>query len=132
MNNCNYNDNCDKMRKRDETCNKNVKYVFVRGLTGPTRPKGEAGIQGLTGEIGPTGSTGATGPTGPKGENGPTTIEVGTTETGEPDTESLVTNVGTNKEVVLNFKIPRGSPGVEGKIGPTGPQGQEDYLVKLE
>ena len=46
MNNCNYNDNCDKMRKRDETCNKNVKYVFVRGLTGPTGPKGEAGIQG--------------------------------------------------------------------------------------
>lgn len=123
MNNCNCNDNCDKMKKKDETCNKNVKYVFVRGLTGPTGPKGEAGIQGLTGEIGPTGSTGATGPTGPKGENGPTTIEVGITETGEPDTESLVTNVGTNKEVVLNFKIPRGSPGVEGKIGPTGPQG---------
>lgn len=123
MNNCNCNDNCDKMKKKDETCNKNVKYVFVRGLTGPTGPKGEAGIQGLTGEIGPTGSTGATGPTGPKGENGPTTIEVGITETGEPDTESLVTNVGTNKEVVLNFKIPKGSPGVEGKIGPTGPQG---------
>lgn len=100
MNNCNCNDNCDKMIKKDETCNKNVKYVFVRGLTGPT---------------------------GPKGENGPTTIEVGITETREPDTESLVTNVGTNKEVVLNFKIPRGSPGVEGKIGPTRPQGPRGW-----
>lgn len=120
MNNRNFNDNCNKNRRNLEECNNNFKYIFVQGATGPTGP---SGIQGLMGEQGPTGPQGVAGPQGPKGDSGPATIEVGITETGEPDTESLVTNVGTNQEVVLNFKIPRGSPGLEGKIGPTGPQG---------
>ena len=120
MNNCDFNDNCNKNRRKAEECNNNFKYIFVQGATGPTGP---SGIQGLMGEQGPTGPQGVAGPQGPKGDSGPATIEVGITETGEPNTESLVTNVGTNQEVVLNFKIPRGSPGLEGKIGPTGPQG---------
>lgn len=120
MNNRNFNDNCNKNRRNLEECNNNFKYIFVQGATGPTGP---SGVQGLIGEQGPTGPQGVEGPQGPKGDSGPATIEVGITETGEPDTESLVTNVGTNQEVVLNFKIPRGSPGLEGKIGPTGPQG---------
>ena len=44
-----------------------------------------------------TGSQGVAGPQDPKGDSGPATIEVGITETVEPDTESLVTNVGTNQ-----------------------------------
>lgn len=85
--------------------NRGMKYCFIQG------PKGLKGDKGDTG------------PTGPRGENGPTTIEIGITETGEPDTESLVTNVGTDKNVILNFKIPRGSPGVKGEKGDVGPRG---------
>ncbi len=89
----------EKAKKIIEEANRNIKYRYIQG---PTGPKGDIG------------------PTGPKGSNGPTTIEVGITETGEPGTESMVTNVGTNREVILNFKIPRGEQGI---IGPTGPKG---------
>ena len=70
MDNCNCNINYDKIKKRREECNKNIKHLYIQGPTGPT---------------------------GPKGENGPTTIDIGTTETGDPNTEASVKNVGTNK-----------------------------------
>ncbi len=125
MNSHNFDNNCDNVERKVRACNKNLRYIFVQGATGPTGPQGEAGIQGLAGEIGPTGPKGDIGPIGPKGEDGGATIEVGITETVDADTEALVTNVGTNKDVVLNFKIPRGSPGVEEKIGPAGPAGEK-------
>ena len=111
---CSCNDSYEETKKLIGEASKNIRFCYAKGPTGPTGPQGEAGIQGLRGEIGPT---------GPRGEDGGATIEVGITETVDADTEALVTNVGTNKDVVLNFKIPRGSPGVEGKIGPTGPKG---------
>ena len=40
----------------------------------------------------------------------------------------MVENVGTSEDVVLNFKIPKGEQGVEGKIGPQGligPKGEK-------
>ena len=113
---CSCNDSYEETKKLIGEASKNIRFCYAKGPTGPTGPQGEAGIQGLRGEIGPT---------GPRGEDGGATIEVGITETVDPDTEALVTNVGTNKEVVLNFKIPKGSPGVEGKIGPTGPKGEQ-------
>lgn len=42
-----------------------------------------------------------------------------------------VTNVGTNEDVILQFKIPRGKQGVAGKPGPKGdpgPQGEKGEL----
>ena len=66
------------------------------------------------------------GPTGPRGEQGPATIRVGTTTTGNPGTNASVTNVGTSENMILNFAIPsgiQGPPGPKGDIGPTGPQG---------
>lgn len=93
------NENYEKAKKIIEEANKNIKYRYIQG---PTGPKGEIG------------------PTGPKGENGPTTIEVGITETLDADSEAMVTNTGTNKDVILNFKIPKGKTG---DIGPTGPKG---------
>lgn len=95
-----------------------------KGEFGPIGPVGPQGIQGLQGEVGPTGAT------GPKGDPGPTTIEVGTTEVGDPGTAPLVTNTGTNQNVILNFKIPRGKDGVDGEKGdegPTGPQGPRGF-----
>ncbi len=66
------------------------------------------------------------GPTGPKGERGipgPASIDVGITETVEPFEDAKVENVGTHEDVILNFKIPRGKQGIDGKIGPQGVPG---------
>ncbi len=116
MNNCNVNDNYDKNRKIEE-CNNRVKYCFVQGQAGPTGPQGRDGSQGPQGDIGPTG------PKGDKGDNGPATITIGDTTTGEAGTDAMVTNVGTNEDVVLNFVIPKGEKGEQGTIGPVGPSG---------
>ena len=127
MNNdrCCCDDNYERAKKKIEEANKNLKLCYVQG---PTGPKGDTGLQGLQGPIGPKGDIGPTGPQGPKGENGPTTINVGTTETGDYGTDAMVTNVGTNKDAILNFKIPRGIPGeqgLKGEKGDTGPQGPQ-------
>ena len=71
------------------------------------------------------------GPKGEKGDNGepgPSTIQIGSVETVEPYENAMVENVGTSEDVVLNFKIPKGEQGVEGKIGPQGligPKGEK-------
>lgn len=118
-NNC-YDDVYKKAKKKIDDTNKKVKLCYVQG---PTGPKGDMGVQGLKGDKGDKGDVGPTGPQGLKGENGPTTIDVGITETVDSGDEASVTNVGTNKDVILNFKIPKGAPGEKGDIGPTGPIG---------
>lgn len=105
-----YDDDYEKIRKKFADINKNIKYCYVQGPTGPKGEKGDIG------------------PTGPKGENGPTTIEIGHTETTSPDVDADVVNVGTNKNVILNFKIPRGKPGDVGPIGQQGPKGDKGDL----
>lgn len=105
-----FNDNCHEIKQEGP-------YCYIKGPTGPKGDIGPAGIQGLKGD---KGDIGPTGPQGPKGENGPTTIEVGSTETGDVGTAAMVTNVGTNKDVILNFKIPRGTPGEKGDKGDKG------------
>ena len=92
------------------------------GTVGPTGPQGPTG---------PAGLDGATGPTGPQGEPGvdgtAATVTVGTTTTGEPGTEALVTNSGTLEDAILDFTIPQGPTGpagLDGATGPTGPQGE--------
>ena len=52
------------------------------------------------GPIGPTGPTGAT-----------ATIRVGSVITGDPGTESSVTNVGTDENAIFEFIIPQGKSG---------------------
>ncbi len=81
------NDIYEKIKKRIEEESKKYKICYIQG---PTGPKGD------------------------KGECGPATIEVGITETGEPGTSASVENVGTNQDVILNFKIPRGLDGENG------------------
>ncbi len=117
-------DNYEKAKRLIEERNKNLKLCYVLG---PTGPKGERGEKGEAGE---RGEQGIQGPPGPKGENGPTTIDVGLTETVDATEEAEVTNVGTNKDVILNFKIPRGvqgpkgEKGEKGEIGPRGLPGE--------
>lgn len=117
MNNCNCNDDYESARKKIEECNKNIKFCYIQGPTGPKGEKGDPGSIGLQGKVGPTG------PMGPKGENGPTTIEIGKIETVNPETNAEVINTGTNQDVILNFKIPRGIDGLQGPQGPIGPMG---------
>lgn len=148
-NNCNCNDDYERIKKRIDEESKKYKQCYIQG---PPGPKGEQGIKGdpgpatirvgstetvessepalvintgtkedvildfkiPKGDKGDKGEQGIQGMQGPKGEDGPTTIEVGTTETGEPNTEAIVKNVGTNKNVILNFVIPKGVTGDNG------------------
>ena len=93
MNSC---DDYERIRKRIEEERKKYQICYVQGPTGPRGEKGDRGIPG------------------------PSSIDVGITETVEPFEVAKVENSGTNEDVILNFKIPRGQQGVEGKIGPQG------------
>lgn len=81
-------------------------------------PKGEKGEQGEKGDVGPQGEK------GDKGDTGGATIDVGITETLDAGEEASVTNVGTNTNVILNFKIPKGEKGEEGEKGAKGDRGE--------
>ena len=51
------------------------------------------------------------------------TVTVGTVTTGQPGTDAIVTNSGTESAAVLNFTIPIGATGAAGAPGPQGPKG---------
>ena len=105
----NYND-YERIRKKIEDEREKYKFCYLQG---PTGPKGEKGNVG---------------PQGERGIPGPASIDVGITETVESFENAKVENVGTNKDVILNFKIPRGEQGIDGKIGPQGipgPKGEK-------
>ena len=64
------------------------------------------------------------GPPGPQGQQGEpgaaATVTVGTVTTGEPGTNVIVTNSGTESAAVLNFTIPKGETGATGPAGADG------------
>ncbi len=93
MNNCN---DYERIKEKIYEERKKYKYCYLKGSKGD---KGDRGIQG------------------------PASINVGITETLESYEQAKVENVGTNEDVILNFKIPKGVQGIEGKIGPQGIQG---------
>lgn len=94
--------NCNEIKKRIEEERKKYRFCYIQGPTGPKGEKGDVG------------------PKGERGIQGPTQINVGITETLEPFENAKVENVGTSEDVILNFKIPRGMQGIDGKIGPQG------------
>lgn len=55
----------------------------------------------------------------------PITINVGNVYTGAPGTNAAVVNTGDERNVVLDFTIPRGDVGPQGPIGPTGATGPQ-------
>ena len=107
MNNCN---DYERIRKKIEVERQKYKFCYIQGLIGPKGEKGDIG------------------PQGERGPAGPTSINVGTTETVETSEKAKVENVGTNEDVILNFKIPKGEQGIDGKVGPQGipgPKGEK-------
>jgi len=61
------------------------------------------------------------------------TVSVGTTTTAsDPTTPAEVTNSGTNKDVVLNFVIPRGLQGPQGIQGIQGVQGEKGDAFAIQ
>lgn len=102
------------------------------GTTGDTGPQGVMGLQGIKGDTGPKGEKGDKGDTGPQGESSFTSIAVGNTETLTAGEQAEVTNTGTNKEIVLDFKIPMGAKGDKGDKGDTGPRGLPGEIGRTE
>lgn len=106
---------CDdeEIRKKIKEEQKRHRYHYVMG------PKGEKGEKGDAGEIGPT---------GPRGNAGPASIKIGNVETVSFDTNASITNSGTDEDLILDFKIPKGEKGEKGDkgdVGPTGPAGAQ-------
>lgn len=75
------------------------------------------------------GGGGGVGPQGPPGVPGTAaTVNVGTTVTGAPGTDAIVTQSGTEQARILNFTIPQGvsgTPGATGSPGATGERGEQ-------
>ena len=85
------------------------------------------------GETGPEGPEGPEGPQGLQGEKGETaiTVNVGSVETVDFDTPANVTNVGTDKDLILDFVLPKGKDGytpIKGKDYFDGEKG-DDYTI---
>lgn len=86
--------------------------VWMQGPPGPQGPKGDKGDTGPQGEPGAQGKDGIP---GAKGDTGAAaTVTVGTVTTGEPGTDAIVINSGTENAAVLDFTIPRGETGAGG------------------
>ena len=98
-----------------------LNFKISRGMQGID---GKIGPQGIPGPKGDKGDTGPQGIKGEKGDQGPSTIQIGNIETLDPTEEAEVVNVGTPRDVVLDFKIPRGEKGDQGEMGPRGMPGE--------
>ena len=95
----------------------------IQGVKGDKGYRGAQGIQGVKGDKGDKGDRGAQGIQGVKGDKGATgapgaaaTIRIGNVVTGAPGTNVVVTNSGTSSAAILNFQIPRGTPGADGGV----------------
>ena len=81
-------------------------------------------IASLNGELAMPEKVWMQGPPGPQGQQGEpgaaATVTVGTVTTGEPGTDAIVTNSGTESAAVFNFTIPRGETGTAGADGKDG------------
>ena len=84
-----------------------LSWTNKAGLTNPT----SVNIKGAKGDKGDTGEQGLQGIAG-----NAATIRIGSVTTGAPGTNASVTNSGTSSAAILNFQIPRGTPGADGGV----------------
>lgn len=81
----------------------------VNGTPGDQGPQGLQGIQGVNGTPGDPGPQGIQGIQGVPGINGTNaSVHVNNTFTGLPGTDAIVTNIGNDTQVHLDFTIPQG------------------------
>lgn len=90
----------------------NPASVNIKGDKGDTGLQGKQGVQGVKGDKGDKGDTGARGATGTAA-----TIKIGSVTTGAAGSNASVTNSGTASNAVLDFTLPRGNDGKDGKDG---------------
>mgnify|MGYP004547494153 CR=1 FL=1 len=126
-NSCSCSSSYEKASKKIEKARKNINCYYIKGQIGPPGAKGEKGNRGECGPQGEKGDQGEQGLKGDKGEDGAATLEIGMTETVEPEEQALVTNIGTPENVILNFKIPRGATDPQGERGDQGEQGPRGF-----
>lgn len=105
------NDDYENIKRKIEEERKKYKFCYIKGPTGPKGDKGDMG------------------PKGERGLPGPTSIDVGITKTVEPYELAKVENVGTKKDAILNFKIPKGD---KGDTGPKGERGLPGEIGRTE
>lgn len=87
---------------------------------------GEKGEQGEAGRDGTDGRDGVDGQDGRDGVDGVSaTVAVGRVQTGGAGTSAVITNVGTSRDAVFNFTIPRGDKGEAGQNGTNGRDGRD-------
>lgn len=106
----------DNAKNYSENVNVFVPSVSSDGVLSWTNKAGlvnpaSVNIKGVKGDKGDKGDTGATGASGAAA-----TISIGSVYTGEPGTNASVTNSGTSTNAILNFQIPRGTPGADGGV----------------
>ena len=107
----------------------NPASVNIKGAKGDKGDTGAQGIQGIQGVKGDKGATGAPGAAA--------TIRIGNVVTGAPGTNVVVTNSGTSSAAVLNFQIPRGTPGADGgvtvdaELSSTSPNPVQNKVIKV-
>jgi hypothetical protein len=89
----------------------NPASVNIKGAKGDKGDTGAQGLQGVKGDKGDKGDTGAAGAPGAAAS-----IRIGNVVTGAPGTDVVVTNSGTSSAAILNFQIPRGTPGADGGV----------------
>ena len=95
--------------------------------------KSSIGLKGDKGEKGEKGEQGEPGLPGPQGEKGETaiTVNIGNVETADFDALANVINVGTDKDLILDFVLPKGKDGytpIKGKDYFDGEKG-ETYSI---
>ena len=104
----------------DELLSKEDNIVNGGVLTAERLNYMENGIEAANNNIGPQ---------GPKGEDGKNaTIEVATANTLEVGEKAKVENVGTERNAILLFSIPRGPQGIQGEVGPKGDKGDRGEM----
>lgn len=83
----NYDESYERIKKRIEEINKHIKYIYIQD------------------------------PRGDKNKTNPIAFSIGKVKTVDPSTKAEVKNVGTNENVILDFKIPKGDKGEQGEKG---------------
>lgn len=101
MNNCPFNNDCDRPIIRPIFCMVNQTPTPTPTLT-------------------PTPTITPTPTTTPTPTPEPITLTIGTVTTGEPGTEAAASITGTSPNFILNLTIPQGPVGPEGPQGPPG------------